>query len=131
MPALEREPEEPGRRILIIEDHPDAAESLQMLLELSGHEVETALDGPSGLDAAGRFRPDVVICDVGLPRGMNGYDVARALRADPALHDALLIALTGYGQEEDQRLAAEAGFDRHLTKPVDLAVLERALRGSW
>lgn len=126
----EREPEEPGgRRILIIEDHPDAAESLQLLLEISGHEVETALDGPSGLDTARRFRPDVVICDVGLPHGMNGYDVARALRADPDLRKAFLIALTGYGQEEDQRLAAEAGFDRHLVKPVEPSVLERVLRG--
>jgi PAS domain S-box-containing protein len=116
-----------SRRILIIEDHEDAAESLQILLELSGHEVEAALDGPSGLEAARRFRPEVVLCDVGLPNGMNGYDVARALRTDPELSTCYLIALTGYGQAEDQRLAQEAGFDLHLTKPVDLMVLERVL----
>jgi PAS domain S-box-containing protein len=129
-PAAEAEPAPPlrgGRRILIIEDHADAAESLQLLLELSGHEVEIAPDGPSGLDAARRFRPDVVLCDVGLPNGMNGYDVARALRAEPGLRNCLLVALTGYGQAEDQRLAHEAGFDQHLTKPVDLVVLERVL----
>jgi len=128
--AAEPEPAPParrGRRILIVEDHRDAAESLQMLLELSGHEVETAPDGRSGLDAARRFQPDVVLCDVGLPNGMNGYDVARALRAEPALRSCLLVALTGYGQAEDQRLAHEAGFDQHLTKPVDLVVLERVL----
>jgi CheY-like chemotaxis protein len=129
MPPPDREVEEPGlrRRILIIEDHQDAAESLQILLELSGHEVEAALDGPSGLEAARRFRPDLVLCDVGLPNGMSGYDVARVLRADPDLGTCYLIALTGYGQAEDQRLALEAGFDLHLVKPVDLAVLERVL----
>jgi CheY-like chemotaxis protein len=115
------------RRILIIEDHRDAAESLQLLLELSGHEVEVAFDGPSGLEAARRFRPEVVLCDVGLPRGMDGYDVARAFRADPDLRACYLVALTGYGQAEDQRTALEAGFDRHLTKPVDLGVLEQVL----
>jgi PAS domain S-box-containing protein len=129
-PAAEPEPAPPlrgGRRILIIEDHRDAAESLQMLLEISGHEVQTAPDGATGLEAARRFRPDVVLCDVGLPNGMNGYDVARALRAEPDLRSCLLVALTGYGQAEDQRLAHEAGFDQHLTKPVDLVVLERVL----
>jgi CheY-like chemotaxis protein len=114
-------------RILVVEDHLDAAESLQMLLELSGHEVETAPDGPSGMDTALRFRPDVVLCDVGLPNGMTGYDVARALRAHPTLRTCLLVALTGYGQDEDQRRALDAGFDRHLTKPVDLVVLEQVL----
>lgn len=120
-------PERLRRRILIIEDHRDAAESLQMLLELSGHEVEVAFDGPSGLETGRRFRPEVVLCDVGLPRGMDGYAVARAFRADPDLRSCYLVALTGYGQAEDQRLAQEAGFDRHLTKPVDLAVLKRVV----
>ena len=115
------------RRILIIEDHRDAAESLQLLLELSGHEVVVAFDGPTGLATASSFRPEVVLCDVGLPGGMDGYAVARACRADPGLRTCHLVALTGYGQAEDQRLALEAGFDRHLTKPVDLAVLERVL----
>ena len=97
-----------------------------MLLELSGHQVEVVPDGPSGLEAARRFRPDVVLCDVGLPNGMSGYDVARALRADVDCQ-AFLVALTGYGQAEDQRRALDAGFDLHLTKPVDLVVLERVL----
>jgi CheY-like chemotaxis protein len=118
------------RRILIIEDHRDAAESLQLLLELSGHEVETAFDGPTGLATARRFHPEVVLCDVGLPNGMDGYAVARAFRADSDLRDCHLVALTGYGQAEDQRLALEAGFDRHLTKPVDLAVLVQVLGGA-
>lgn len=118
------------RRILIIEDHRDAAESLQLLLELSGHEVVVAFDGPTGLATASSFRPEVVLCDVGLPGGMDGYAVARACRADPDLRGCHLVALTGYGQAEDQRLALEAGFDRHLTKPVDLAVLVQVLGGA-
>ena len=131
-PELEARPEpEPSlrvsRRILVIEDHADAAESLKLLLEMSGHEVETASDGRSGLIAALQFRPDVVLCDIGLPLGMDGYAVARALRASEDGHRPYLVALTGYGQSEDQRLAHEAGFDRHLTKPVDLLVLERVL----
>jgi PAS domain S-box-containing protein len=134
--STEPEPEvQPGpepslrvsRRILVIEDHADAAESLKLLLEMSGHEVETAPDGRAGLVTALQFRPDVVLCDIGLPLGMDGYAVARALRAAEDGHRPYLVALTGYGQSEDQRLAHEAGFDRHLTKPVDLLVLERVL----
>jgi PAS domain S-box-containing protein len=116
-----------SRRILVIEDHADAAESLKLLLEMSGHEVETASDGRSGLVTALQFRPDVVLCDIGLPHGMDGYTVARSIRAAEDGHRPYLVALTGYGQSEDQRLAHEAGFDRHLTKPVDLLVLERVL----
>jgi PAS domain S-box-containing protein len=116
-----------NRRILVIEDHADAAESLKLLLEMSGHEVETAPDGRSGLVTALQFRPDVVLCDIGLPQGMDGYAVARSIRASEDGHRPYLVALTGYGQSEDQRLAHEAGFDRHLTKPVDLLVLERVL----
>lgn len=110
-------------RILVVEDNRDAAESLRMLLSLSGHQVETVHAGAPALTAAARFRPDVVLCDIGLPGGMDGYEVARALRADPELCGAALIALSGYGQEEDQRRARQAGFDRHLTKPVDPALL--------
>jgi PAS domain S-box-containing protein len=133
-PAPAAEPERSSRadgslRILVIEDHPDAAESMQMLLQLYGHEAETALDGPAGLAAARRFRPDVVLCDIGLPGGMDGYAVARALRADPELRALRLIALTGYGQEDDQARSREAGFDLHLTKPVDPAALEKLLGG--
>ena len=118
-PAREAGP----RRVLVIEDNVDAAESMQMLLELSGFEVATAADGCAGLDAARRFRPDVVLCDIGLPGGMDGYAVARELRADDELHSVRLIALTGYGQAEDKRRAYEEGFDLHLTKPVDPVIL--------
>jgi signal transduction histidine kinase/ActR/RegA family two-component response regulator len=112
-----------SRRVLVIEDNVDAAESMQMLLELSGFEVETAVDGRAGLEAARRFQPDVVLCDIGLPGGMDGYAVARELRADDALRPVRLIALTGYGQAEDRLRAYAEGFDLHLTKPVDPALL--------
>jgi two-component system, chemotaxis family, CheB/CheR fusion protein len=113
------------RRCLIIEDNVDAAESMGLLLELAGHEVALATDGPSGLEKARQLRPEVVLCDIGLPGGMDGHAVARAFRADPDLASACLIALTGYGQEEDRRRALDAGFDAHLTKPADLERLKR------
>ncbi len=115
------------RRCVVIEDHADAAESLAALLQLSGHEVEVAFDAAAGLELARRFAPEVVLCDIGLPGAMDGYGVARALRAAPETRSAFLIALTGYGQEEDRRLALEAGFDAHLTKPADLEALFRLL----
>ncbi|HJX27575.1 MAG TPA: ATP-binding protein [Thermoanaerobaculia bacterium] len=114
--------------VLVIEDHPDAAESLKMLLEITGHRVDLAADGRAGLDAACRLRPDVVICDIGLP-GMNGYAVAQALRESEETGGAYLVALTGYGQVEDRRRAQEAGFDRHLTKPVDFDTMASLLDG--
>ena len=119
-------PERP-RRCLVIEDNADSAESLALLLQLSGHEAEVAFNGAAGLEKARGFRPDVVLCDIGLPGGLDGYGVARAFRADPELRSAFLIALTGYGQEEDRRRALEAGFDAHLTKPADLDELKRLL----
>ncbi|HEY3568090.1 MAG TPA: CheR family methyltransferase [Thermoanaerobaculia bacterium] len=115
------------RRCLVIEDNVDAAESLALLLQLSGHEADVAFDGASGVEKARSFRPDVVLCDIGLPGGLDGYGVARAFRSDPALKSAFLIALTGYGQEEDRRRALEAGFDAHLTKPADIEELKRML----
>ncbi|MDI1432455.1 hybrid sensor histidine kinase/response regulator [Polyangium sorediatum] len=114
------------RRILVVDDHADVAESLSMLLRIAGHEVHTALDGCAALEAARTFRPEVVLLDIGLP-GMNGYEVASVLRRDPAQAETILIALTGYGHEEDRRRAREAGFTAHLVKPVDLATLERVL----
>ena len=114
------------RRCLLIEDHVDAAESLAMLLELAGHQVEVAFDGAGGLEKARSLRPEIVLCDIGLP-GMDGYAVARALRAAPETSSAFLIALTGYGQDDDRRRALEAGFDAHLVKPVDLDALRRLL----
>jgi signal transduction histidine kinase len=114
-------------RVLVVEDHPDVADSLRLLLELSGHEVRVARTGPDGVTAAREFRPAVVLCDLGLPGGMNGYDVARAVRADPQLAGVRLAAVSGYGQPEDQARARAAGFDHHLTKPVDPADLLRLL----
>lgn len=115
------------RRVLVIEDNVDAAESLRMVLELSGHEVFIAATGPAGIEKARVLEPDVVLCDIGLPGPMNGYQVARALRADPATARLYLTALTGYGMEEDRSRAIEAGFDTHLTKPTDPSVLKRLL----
>jgi CheY-like chemotaxis protein len=110
----------------VIEDNPDAAATLRELVALSGHEVEVADTGSAGLEAARRFRPQVVLCDIGLP-GMDGYAVAAELRRDPAVTPAQLIAVSGYGQEEDRRRALLSGFDVHLTKPVDPLELRRLL----
>jgi PAS domain S-box-containing protein len=112
-----------ARRVLIVEDHEDAAESLRDYLELRGHAVEIAIDGLDALAKAATFRPEIVLCDLGLP-GLDGYGVARALRADPALRGAFLVALSGYAQDEDVARSREAGFDRHLAKPADPVVLE-------
>jgi len=114
------------RRILIIEDHADAAECLQTLLELGGHDVRVAFNGQDGLRAARAFMPDVVLCDIGLP-GMDGFDVARAFRADPSLGGIVLVALSGYALQEDVQRAMEAGFHRHLAKPADPKTVERML----
>ncbi|MBW3623293.1 MAG: PAS domain S-box protein [Armatimonadetes bacterium] len=114
-------------RILIVDDNRDAAESLGDVLSLHGNEIRTAHDGPAALEAAHEFQPDVVLLDIGLP-GMDGYEVARTLRGWEDLKDVILIALTGYGQEEDRRLSREAGFDRHLVKPVDLMHLQQLLQ---
>ena len=113
-------------RVLVIEDHADTAASLRMLLELSGHEAEIAHTGAAGIAAASRLRPEVVFCDIGLP-GLDGYQVARALRERPDLSGSFLVALTGYGQDQDRERAREAGFDLHLTKPINFAVVERTL----
>ncbi len=122
-PALERA----KRRVLIIEDNEDAASSLRDLLELEGQRVQVAATGREGVSTAEEYRPEVVICDIGLPAGMDGYAVARALRADTRTAGARLIALTGYAQPEDRRLALEAGFDAHLSKPPDLDTIMRLL----
>jgi two-component system CheB/CheR fusion protein len=114
------------RRILVVDDNADGLETLAMLLELSGHEVRTASDGPGALTAASEFRPDVILLDIGLP-GMDGYEVAGRLRTDPALRGVRLIALTGWGQDTDRERSRGAGFDLHLVKPVDPAELRRAL----
>jgi two-component system CheB/CheR fusion protein len=126
-PALSRTPVPGGRRrVLIIEDNIDAADSLREALEFSEHEVEVAYNGPSGIAKARARKPEVVFCDIGLP-GMDGFDVARAFRADNALKGAYLVALSGYAQPGDVLRAAEAGFDQHLAKPPSLERLEQTL----
>jgi CheY-like chemotaxis protein len=105
-------------RILVVEDHPDAAEALRLLLEAFGHVVEVAHSGPAGVQRAIAWHPDVVLCDIGLPE-LDGYGVVHQLRQDPATRTIRVIAVTGYGADEDRLRARQAGFDQHLTKPVD------------
>src|SRR5690606_8210696 len=112
--------------ILLVEDNEDAAGALGELLAIWGHEVDIANEGPTALEKARRRPPDVVLLDIGLP-GMDGYEVAKALRAEPGLERIRLIALTGYGQETDRRRSSLAGFDHHLVKPVDVDHLRRLL----
>jgi signal transduction histidine kinase/CheY-like chemotaxis protein len=114
-------------RILVVEDSVDAAESMAMLLSLMGHRVEKAHDGPAAVEIAKRYRPEIVICDIGLPGPMDGYAVAETLRQDFPRGSAFMIALTGYGQHEDQVRSHQAGFDFHLTKPADPKKLEKLL----
>ena len=116
-------------RVLVVDDNVDAAESLATLLRLEGHRVRTAYDGPAALRAAREECPEVVLLDIGLP-GMDGYQVARSLRQEPGRENVMLVALTGYGQQEDRRRAQEVGFDKHLVKPVTLEVLRAILHPS-
>jgi signal transduction histidine kinase/DNA-binding response OmpR family regulator len=117
-----------GRRILVVDDNRDAATSLAMLLELTGHETRVAHDGLEAVQAAESFRPDVVLLDIGLPK-LNGFEVARMMRQQPWGKDMTLVALTGWGQEEDRRMSSEAGFDAHLVKPADPVALTELLAG--
>jgi CheY-like chemotaxis protein len=116
------------RRILIADDLRDSVDSLAMMLRMAGHEIQTAYDGLEAVQAAATFRPDAVLLDIGMPK-MNGYEAARHIREQPWGKNMALVALTGWGQEEDKRRAFEAGFDHHLTKPVDPAALEKSLAG--
>ena len=120
-PELE-ERKETRCKVLVVEDNRDSAYSLADLLELWGHEVRVSLDGTGALHTAWDWRPDVVLLDIGLP-GLSGFEVARRMRAEPALAGSVLVALTGYGQDDARLSAQEAGFDQHLTKPVDLEEL--------
>lgn len=113
-------------RVLIIEDNADACESLREVLELNGHQVETAENGLLGIEKAHAFRPDVVLCDLGLP-GIDGFEVARRMSSDPALRTTCLVALSGYAAPEDLRKSKAAGFRHHLAKPADIVVLEATL----
>jgi CheY-like chemotaxis protein len=117
-----------GLRVLVADDNVDNVETLALMLQLHGHEVASAHDGVEAVAAAERFRPQVALLDLGMP-GMNGYDVCRALRALPFGGEVCIVAITGWGQEEDRRRTRESGFDHHLVKPVDFADIARLLDG--
>jgi two-component system CheB/CheR fusion protein len=116
------------RRILVVDDNVDSADSLAHFLGMAGHRVYTAYGGPAALEAARAYRPEAVLLDIGMP-GMDGYELSRRLRQEPGLERILLVALTGYGQEEDRRRSREATIDYHLVKPVDPEALEALLAG--
>ena len=125
-PATESVPSTP-RRILIVDDNRDSAEMLATLLQFAGHETFVVHDGLAAVEAAGTLDPDVILLDIGLPV-LNGYEAARRIREQQGpKRRPLLVALTGWGQDEDRRRSEEAGFDAHLVKPVDDAVLGRLL----
>ena len=116
----------PKYRIVVADDNEDAAESLAMLLRMLGHDPQVVHDGLQAVEEAAAGKPDVVLLDIGMPN-LNGYDACRRIRALPGGKDIFLVALTGWGQEEDRQRSREAGFDEHLTKPADPAVLEKLL----
>ena len=117
-------------RVLVVDDNEDAADSLATLLGVMGYAVRVAYDGPEAITAADEFAPHAALLDIGLPK-LSGYDIARHMRATRGT-DVLLVAITGWGQEDDRRRAREAGFDHHFTKPADfdllLALLEQEFR---
>jgi CheY-like chemotaxis protein len=114
--------------VLVVDDNVDAGEMLASLLRLDGHEVRTASDAVSALAIVENYRPDVALLDIGLP-GMSGYDLARRLRADRRLAGTTLVAVTGWGQEEDRRQSRDVGIHHHLTKPVDPAAVQKIVAG--
>jgi CheY-like chemotaxis protein len=113
-------------RILVVDDNEDAAQSLAMLLDVMGHETRIAYDGLQAVALAESFRPHAILLDIGMPK-MNGYEASQRIREQPWGKEIMLVALTGWAQEEDVRRAQEAGFDRHLVKPVEAAALRAAL----
>jgi hypothetical protein len=117
-----------GLRVLLVDDNVDSADGLGLLLELQGHEIRVAYDGPTALETARQFRPHVALLDIGMP-SMDGYELGRRLHATPETKDVLLVAMTGWGQDEDHRKSREAGFAHHLVKPFEPAVLEKLLAG--
>jgi CheY-like chemotaxis protein len=118
-----------ARRVLLIDDNPDAVDAIRELLELDGHITQVATDGATGLRRAREFKPDVVICDIGLP-GMTGYEVAKAIRHDETVKNTYLVALTGYGRPIDQERAMVAGFNCHMTKPARVDDLAKVIRNA-
>jgi CheY-like chemotaxis protein len=127
-PSSDRQPRPlaASRRLLVVDDNADSAATLATLLRLEGHEVQVARDGISALDMASSYGPEMVLLDLGMP-GMDGYEVARRLRQQPGMENVVLAALTGWGNQEDRRRTAEAGFDHHLVKPIELSVLENLI----
>ena len=125
-PFRERTQDHGCLRVLVVDDNIDAAESLRMRLEVFGHQVRIARDGPTALRIACEDAPELMLVDIGLP-GMDGCELARRARRAPELRDVVLVAFTGYGSDEDHRRTFEAGFDHHLTKPVDPADLRELL----
>ena len=115
-----------ARRILVVDDNVDGATMLAMMLSFYGHDTRSAFTGPEALEIAVGFHPEVIFLDIGLP-GMDGYEVAQRIRADPQIKDAVLVAVTGWGSEADRRRSKDAGFDEHLTKPVELGALNKVL----
>ncbi|HBI45752.1 MAG TPA: hypothetical protein DDY78_23305, partial [Planctomycetales bacterium] len=120
------EPTGPSLRVLVVDDNVDTAQTLAMLLKTSGHDVRTAHTGPNALEATLDYQPNVVLLDIGLP-GLNGYEVAKRIRQQPVLHNIVLVAMTGYGQETDRQLSQESGFDHHLVKPADFGKVQQIL----
>jgi CheY-like chemotaxis protein len=116
----------PTLRILVVDDSPDTVESLALLLGLAGHQTATASNGLAAITLAETYRPEVILLDIGLP-GTSGYDVCRAIRAMPWGQAVMLIAITGWGHEEERRRTAEAGFTAHLVKPVVWSQLDHLL----
>ena len=115
-----------ARRILVVDDNRDAVASLVMMLSLMGHETCTAHDGQEAVDQAEAFRPDLILLDIGLPK-LNGYEVCRRIRQYPWGQNMIIVAATGWGQEDDRKRSHEAGFDHHMVKPVDPAILDQIL----
>ena len=111
-----------ARRVLVVDDNRDAADSLAAVVRLNGHQVHCAHDGEEALAKAAEHRPEIVLLDIGLPK-LDGYQVAQRLRAEPAGRELVLVAVTGWGQEEDVQRALDAGFDAHITKPIDYDAL--------
>jgi CheY-like chemotaxis protein/two-component sensor histidine kinase len=114
------------RRILVVDDNRDAAESLGMMLKLMGNEIRTAADGLAAVEVAEAYRPEMILMDIGLPK-LNGYDACRRIREQSWSHGIVIVALTGWGQDEDRRRSQEAGFDHHLVKPVEIESLTKLL----
>jgi CheY-like chemotaxis protein len=126
-PAVAAEnPRGPRRRVLVVDDNRDAAASLTLILKLMGHEVRTVHDGEAAVAVAEEYRPRLVLMDLGMPK-VDGYEAARRMRAQPWGAELFLVALTGWGAEDDRRRTQDAGFDSHLVKPVDIDTLKRLI----